>query len=51
MILVESIISRTGVKINIPSPEAKTETIIITGERDVVDVAAKEIRSLYEAKV
>lgn len=48
--LVESIISRYAVKVNIP-PAGKNEVIIITGEKNGVEKAADEIRQIYESKV
>ncbi|KAI1727538.1 KH domain-containing protein [Ditylenchus destructor] len=47
---LDRIISETNAKINIPPHSAKGETIVITGEREGVEQAAKEIRAIYESK-
>lgn len=47
---LDRITSETSAKINIPPPASKNETIIITGEREGVERAAKEIRAIYDSK-
>uniref|UniRef100_A0A915E188 K Homology domain-containing protein n=1 Tax=Ditylenchus dipsaci TaxID=166011 RepID=A0A915E188_9BILA len=47
---LDRIISLTYAKVNIPPPNSKNDTIIISGEREGVEQAAQEIRAIYESK-
>lgn len=46
----ERLVNVIGAKVNIPPSNSKNETIIVTGERENVEQAAQEIRSIYESK-
>lgn len=48
---LDRIINETQARINIPPPNSKNETIIITGEREGVERAASQIQAIYEEKV
>lgn len=48
---LDQLVAETGAKINMPPPSAKSEIIVITGERDGVHRAAAEIRRIFEQQV
>jgi len=48
--IANEISSRTGAKINIPPPQIEKDEIVVSGERDKVDIAVNEIRKIYNAK-
>jgi polyribonucleotide nucleotidyltransferase len=46
--VIDKLTAETGAKINIPPPSAKSEMIVVTGEKDGVHRAAKVIREIFE---
>jgi ribosomal protein S3/ribosomal protein L21E len=48
--ILDDLIHRTGVKINIPPLQANSDNIIISGERDGVDAAVAELSHIYQDK-
>uniref|UniRef100_A0A183C4E2 Vigilin n=1 Tax=Globodera pallida TaxID=36090 RepID=A0A183C4E2_GLOPA len=48
---LDELVRRTGAKVNIPPTHANNETIIVTGEREGVEVAAAEILKIFNEKL
>uniref|UniRef100_A0A914I3N9 K Homology domain-containing protein n=1 Tax=Globodera rostochiensis TaxID=31243 RepID=A0A914I3N9_GLORO len=47
---LDELVRRTGAKVNIPPTHANNETIIVTGEREGVEMAAAEILKIFNEK-
>ena len=48
--VANDIAARTGAKVNIPPSQVEKDEIVVSGDRDKVDLACQEIRRIYKEK-
>ena len=48
--IANDIAQRTGAKVNIPPPQVEKDEIVVSGDRDKVDIAVNEIKRIFAEK-